>query len=930
MTSLLVLFSCAKEAAITDREVAGESPSVPGQVLTIHASIPEGGLTKVSMEQDALNPDGAIKLAWEADDVLTVTDASEPANSVTFTLQSGAGEKDATFTGTTPSGWTGPFKVSYSSAGKSYNYNVQTQAADGSTEHLKYVATLNGVTDLEHFAFSKDWADAHSATLSSSSVLRIRVQMPDGVAAKVKSMTLKTPAAPGAMVLNLATPSDAEGDGILNLYMTIPAGDIAIPEGMPVALAFSTDDADCFTRVHIFAAESNLLSGRVNALKFNCKSLVNSASEIIVPGDGSSAYPYLIGDKYQLQTLQLLLGSETTFVKLVDDIDMDGETWTCLNPSAPYLPVDLDGNGKTISKLSSSLFYVLKGSVRDLTLDQSNIKKRGALAEYIQASGNVVSNVNVTKGTVTSTNSNVGGLIGNINNGTSEDLVTAIVSNCTVSETDVTGAGVVGGVIGYADAKVSVSGCKFVGGTVKASAKYSGGFLGSIGEHASVVSDCQVEDATIESTCTADARCGGFVGQIGIATASVNGCSVGTSEKRVIIKLATPASEKVLNSGGFVGVCYGNIGSYGETRSKVYATISSTNTSAATRLNLGGFAGYVQKCTIEHSDADVVMTGLKGTHVGGFAGYLTSSACIIDDCTATGEVTGNNYTGGFAGYIDKGASTISNNTSSGSVAAGSSVGGFAGLIAGGTLDKNTTSCTVSGATNVGAFVGAINGGSLSRCASIGDTVTGTGNVCGGFVGLSSTGDGSASLSDCYTTTNIGTTTRKIGGLVGHVNAGNLEITRCYATSNIRAQFEAGGLIGFINVAGLNMSKSVAWNSSVFATSRGATNWSTAAVSGVTFLTCTLTDNYRNPNMQLTAYWGNTSDSTVQLAADFQHPDVSASAPLTDKDGNAVTHANVRPYQGKVEAGKTLSQLASTTLGWSADVWDFSEDLPKLK
>jgi hypothetical protein len=37
-----------------------------------------------------------------------------------------------------------------------------------------------------------------------------------------------------------------------------------------------------------------------------------------------------------------------------------------------------------------------------------------------------------------------------------------------------------------------------------------------------------------------------------------------------------------------------------------------------------------------------------------------------------------------------------------------------------------------------------------------------------------------------------------------------------------------------------------------------------------------------------------------------------------------------PYHGKVEAGKTLSQLASTTLGWSSAIWDFSTDYPTLK
>ena len=37
-----------------------------------------------------------------------------------------------------------------------------------------------------------------------------------------------------------------------------------------------------------------------------------------------------------------------------------------------------------------------------------------------------------------------------------------------------------------------------------------------------------------------------------------------------------------------------------------------------------------------------------------------------------------------------------------------------------------------------------------------------------------------------------------------------------------------------------------------------------------------------------------------------------------------------PYHGKVEAGKTLSQLASTTLGWSSEIWDFSGPLPLLR
>ena len=84
-------------------------------------------------------------------------------------------------------------------------------------------------------------------------------------------------------------------------------------------------------------------------------------------------------------------------------------------------------------------------------------------------------------------------------------------------------------------------------------------------------------------------------------------------------------------------------------------------------------------------------------------------------------------------------------------------------------------------------------------------------------------------------------------------------------------------------------------------------------------------------MELTAYW--------VPAADFDHPDVSPTSPLIKQDGTpskATACASGQdgypqfPYHGHVAAGKTLSQLASTTLGWDASVWDFSGELPVLK
>ena len=131
---------------------------------------------------------------------------------------------------------------------------------------------------------------------------------------------------------------------------------------------------------------------------------------------------------------------------------------------------------------------------------------------------------------------------------------------------------------------------------------------------------------------------------------------------------------------------------------------------------------------------------------------------------------------------------------------------------------------------------------------------------------------------------------------------------------------------------VSMSNSVAWNSIVKSALNEATRYSSAAVVGTAYPTCTLVNNYRKPEMELTAYW-------VPDMATFQHADVTEGHPLTDNTGaemedtstgSGQAHYPIYPYHGKVEVGKTLSALARDVLGWSSDIWDFSGELPTLK
>ena len=91
LTALFVWTSCSKEQNIP------AEPAPAGEQITIAACFPEGGLTKVDFNEAAYN--GQIDLVWHSGDQITVTDASNPANSQVFTLASGEGTATASFTG---------------------------------------------------------------------------------------------------------------------------------------------------------------------------------------------------------------------------------------------------------------------------------------------------------------------------------------------------------------------------------------------------------------------------------------------------------------------------------------------------------------------------------------------------------------------------------------------------------------------------------------------------------------------------------------------------------------------------------------------------------------------------------------------------------------------------------------------------------------
>ncbi|MCR5560639.1 MAG: hypothetical protein K6F58_02355 [Bacteroidales bacterium] len=998
--AFLAFAACGKEEKIVPEEKQdnienpAENPSGP---ITLNLRLAPTRVTFTEDVDGSGNP--VMKLTWEDGDKVRVFNAADHSVYEDFTLASGAGTENGVFAGDAPAG--SSFDIQVIDKSGFAATAAQAQVADGDTSHLKLEAGKTGVSTLTH--------ETPITLDNSSSVLAFKAKLPAGAAEHITSVVFEASddvfnfGTPGnTLTINLGTQEDAGSDGILKVYANLLAGTGDIPAGTELYIKFNSDDPahTVYTRYYKLSSAFDIQDGKYNELTMNCAHIDQHAG--LPTDDGSNAEKaYLIADPYQLAAVNgLATGGQTTFFKMIADVDMTGVTHTPINDNSGYTQVvNFNGNNKTISNLGTCMFYVLKGSVYDFTLDHASVTARGILAEYIQGESNAVTNVTISNGTVNSASSNVGALVGQINSGSG---TCATISNCAVTNTNVTGAGVVGGIIGYANDLIIMSGCSYSGGTVSASARYLGGAIGSTANKASVISDCHVENATVSTTCTDDTRCGGFVGQLQTSV-QIKGCTVGTDAKKVIVNTVQPASGKVLNAGGFVGVNYGTITKNGDVRSKAYVNVTSANTQGQ-QINVGGFAGF-HRGMIEYSDAEVDMSELQGQYIGGFSGYLPSSDSQADHCTLKGSVRGNNYTGGFFGVVDN-ALTITNcQVLEGTVVVGqSTAGGFAAQIKAGTFEDCSAHVDLQcRGGNDGGFVGALTGGTVQRCSSAGtlSQISSSNTVFGGFAGYvdgvdltkcSSTVNitvgrsyiggligelkSANTVSECFYNGTISSPTNVKGGLIGTVAAVAAVITNCYTAGELVGSSGTqvyGGIVGELKTGGSvtncystmdmthggramggivgracnggwdvstatnnTISKCIAWNPAITYDGTASSSASSGAIIGYTSFKNILNNCYRRYDM---AYKNsNTAAGTTcqtsmvdQVDCDGTNWAINGNRPAGDTPAGTSADAQYQaPYYGvTAAAAATVSSLAQS-LSWDSSVWDFNQDLPRLK
>lgn len=235
---------------------------------------------------------------------------------------------------------------------------------------------------------------------------------------------------------------------------------------------------------------------------------------------------------------------------------------------------------------------------------------------------------------------------------------------------------------------------------------------------------------------------------------------------------------------------------------------------------------------------------------------------------------------------------------------------------------------------VGGMFGTGREATISNCSA--DVVIDcAGQMVGGIIGADA-GNG-VTISNCWTSGSIVSSASIVGGIVGDLVATGSTVKNCYSTASITTQYLFGGIVGRA-VAGQKSNATncngqdpknhieycIAWNPALTSSCPdNSEHYSSGTVVGASAVKNYLAGCVRKPDIAFTDCPGNAAKGSDYTP--FDQNDSDPEHPMTKGPG---TYAFA--YHGKAAAAtETLSQVAQR-IGWSADIWDFSGDTPKLK
>lgn len=430
-------------------------------------------------------------------------------------------------------------------------------------------------------------------------------------------------------------------------------------------------------------------------------------------------------------------------------------------------------------------------------------------------------------------------------------------------------------------------------------------------------------------------------------------------------------AEIVSASNSGAGIIGGYIGTGGKPAIVSEVEASGIITCNGKGQSVGGLGGNAREATIENCTVNVTVSNPMGdgsnrTATGGVVGKTIDSAVKIKNCIVRGvvEITkgiNNTYTGGIVGWQSAAGAEITGCEVYATVkSAGERVGGIVGHYQGGTLsgckfygEVNAASRLAGGIAGitssasiienclssgkivckniVGGIVGMNENTLTIRCCESSSTieinVNGVDGV-GGVLGLTSNGK-TVIVEDCIFSGNMNVPTgQRVGGIVGDLGTGS-SVRRCFVSGSITGWAGVGGIVG--RAGGLvwnangngydnTIESCIAWFGNITATRGDDNGGSSGMIVGYTGTKNTLKNCWRKPTATLTAKY--CSEVYDQEDADATTPLVISAVPSK--------YTYIYPYHGKAaEASATATSLAQS-LGWNADIWDFSGSEPKLK
>ncbi len=535
----------------------------------------------------------------------------------------------------------------------------------------------------------------------------------------------------------------------------------------------------------------------------------------LAKGDGSSSNPYLIdninGTKNSLVALSLAIQQDPNHGKglyfaLAADLDFDTYDYIVTKSVIGYYsgadPSEFrgtfDGAGHEILNYEINSFpYVGAGffhalgdgaTIRNMTFRNAKVSGTqecvGTLAGYTSEGNITVEDVVVTDSDIKGAGF-VGGLIGRVSSGFT-------IKNCWVDGSSEisfmasnANAGNIGGLLGgcegigksemdfcYIDKKVEVSGFDNVGGIIGSVNSYSCIRMEEIRNYSNYI-------------YANGANCGGIIGKVDLK----NGVIMALN--KVICpepgkEYTAPQLQGKSAVGGIIGLCLL------DSKSRIeLADVSSSGNHHCEGQYYGGFVGHVKSsdsgslsivsCT--HLANGSVTAG--GKYAGGFIGLAQNTAVQIRESSnlSTMDVPAD-CVGGFAGASEGGSIHMINSYNSGFLSGKSSVGGLVGRLydSKADIDSSCGAGDLEGRTDDTQIIGAYDGTGIGGMVGYGEKseirVYGEGIAMRGFVG---SGD-----NPCDNT----------GGLIGRSLNSSIHVTgslefRCSVTGNTNA----GGLIG---------------------------------------------------------------------------------------------------------------------------------------